>query len=140
MLWGLTDRVRRGVSRLPNGLKYVVSQVLAFMIYFPLARTAFLLEKCGFEVTNFPLASYRNLSFYLMRADSLDRFGTRLESRFTSSEVKRMMEEAGLDRIVFSEEEPFWCAVGYKKSKNFQGVLNGFGKVPRQRFSETHPI
>jgi len=50
-----------------------------------------------------------------MRTDALDRFGTRLEQRFTKKEIKFMLERAGLEKIVFSDTEPFWCVVGYKK-------------------------
>ena len=116
-LWGWTDRIRQGVSRLPLSMRYVVSQMIAAFLYYPLARMALLLEKSGMDVTNFPLSTYRHLSFYTMRVDALDRFGTRLEQRFTSAEVKRMMEEAGLEHITFSDAEPFWCAVGYKKGQ-----------------------
>ena len=37
-----------------------------------------------------------------MRTDARDRFGTPLEQRFTKSEIKKMMEEAGLEKIKFS--------------------------------------
>jgi hypothetical protein len=50
-----------------------------------------------------------------MRNDALDRFGTRLEQRFTRPEIADMMQRAGLERIVFSDRMPFWCAVGYKR-------------------------
>jgi hypothetical protein len=50
-----------------------------------------------------------------MRTDSRDRFGTPLEQRFTRAEIATMMEASGLERISFSNEAPFWCAVGYKK-------------------------
>ena len=49
-----------------------------------------------------------------MRTDAFDRFGTRLEHRFTANQIEKMMAEAGLDRIVFSDSPPYWCAVGYK--------------------------
>ena len=51
-----------------------------------------------------------------MQTDALDRFGTRLEKRYTKKETLTMMETAGLENIKFSESEPYWCAVGYKKS------------------------
>ena len=51
-----------------------------------------------------------------MQTDALDRFGTRLEKRYTKFETKKMMETAGLERIVFSDNEPYWVAIGYKKS------------------------
>ena len=50
-----------------------------------------------------------------MRTDSLDRFGTRLEQRFTKKHIERMMKNADLDNIRFSNTPPYWCAVGYKK-------------------------
>jgi hypothetical protein len=50
-----------------------------------------------------------------MRTDSLDRFGTQLEQRFTKIEIEGMMKAAGLTEIKFSNTVPFWCAVGIKK-------------------------
>ena len=85
------------------------------MIYWPLARGAKVLEKLGFNVVNIPLSSYRNNSLYTMRTDALDRFGTRLEQRFTRTQIQEMMELAGLNDIKFSDAVPYWCAVGYKK-------------------------
>ena len=51
-----------------------------------------LLEKIGFKVDNWPLSSYRRTSFYTMRTDSRDRFGTPLEQRFSRSEILAMMQ------------------------------------------------
>ena len=74
------------------------------------------LEKMGVDVDSFPLSSYRNRSFYSMRTDALDRFGTRLEKRFTRKQIAEMMENAGFERIVFSDS-PCWCAIGYRKQQ-----------------------
>ena len=115
MLWQVSDLIRGVVSRMPHGLRYVMSQLIAALIYWPLARSAKLAESMGFNVNNFPLAPYRYWGFYVMRTDALDRFGTRLEQRFTRLEIQQMMESAGLENIKFSEETPFWTAVGYKK-------------------------
>jgi hypothetical protein len=76
---------------------------------------ALFFEKIGFNVNNFPLSAYRNYSFYTIRTDSLDRFGTQLEQRFSKLEIENMMISSDLENIVFNESEPFWCAVGYKK-------------------------
>lgn len=115
MLWKISDLVRKFVSHMPHGLRYTVSQVIAALVYWPLARFAKLAERLGINVNNYPLASYRNFGFYVMRTDALDRFGTRLEQRFTQLEIKTMMEQAGLERIEFSNKVPFWCAVGYQR-------------------------
>ena len=95
-------------------MKYVFSNILALGIYLPLARLSFLLEKMKFNVSNIPLSEYRSKSFYTMRTDSLDRFGTRLEQRFSKEEIKIMMKNAGLVRIQFSDGSPYWCALGIK--------------------------
>jgi SAM-dependent methyltransferase len=112
-LWKMSDVSRAAVSRFPHSGRYLASQILAASVYFPLARTAKILENIGIRVDNFPLSQYRDNSFYTMRTDALDRFGTRLERRFTKAEMKEMMERSGLERITFSETS-FWTAVGYK--------------------------
>ncbi|MCD9189487.1 MAG: class I SAM-dependent methyltransferase [Pyrinomonadaceae bacterium] len=116
MIWKTSDVLRRFVSRMPHGLRFGASQILAAAVYFPLARTARILEKAGANVKNFPLSQYRNHSYYTMQTDALDRFGTRLERRFTKDEIKTMMENCGLRDIKFSEQA-FWTAVGFKKQQ-----------------------
>ena len=113
-IWRLSEILRYGVSRMPHSLRFLTSQAIAGIVYFPLARAAGLLEKIGLNVDNLPLSTYRNCSFYTMRTDALDRFGTRLEQRFTRGQIKLMMEQAGLEKIEFSSSVPFWCAVGYR--------------------------
>ena len=115
-LWKLSDLLRRVVSKMPHGMRYFSSQLIAGLIYWPFAKLATLFEKIGFDVSNFPLSFYRNYGFYVMRTDALDRFGTRLEQRFTKSQINEMMRSAGLTDIEFSKDSPFWCAVGYKKA------------------------
>ncbi len=115
MVWKVSDILRRGISKLPFKPKLYVSQLIAFLIYYPLARSSLLLEKIGVNVRHLPLSQYRGFSFYSMRTDALDRFGTRLEKRFTKNQIIEMFERAGLDNIVISDEMPYWCAMGYKK-------------------------
>jgi SAM-dependent methyltransferase len=113
-LWRATDVVRSGIARLPNAAKNVVCDALALTVYWPLARTGRGLERLGVMPAAWPLAAYRDRSFYMMRTDSLDRFGTRLEQRFTRAQIARMMEAAGLENITFRDESPYWCAVGLR--------------------------
>jgi hypothetical protein len=67
-------------------------------------------------VATFPLAYYADKSFYVMRTDAYDRFCTRLEKRFRRSEVEHMLTCAGFKDVVFSDRQPFWCAVGIKSA------------------------
>ncbi|MDB5470613.1 MAG: 2-polyprenyl-3-methyl-5-hydroxy-6-metoxy,4-benzoquinol methylase [Caulobacter sp.] len=113
-IWQASDLVRKVVSALPRPLKFAVCQLIAATVYWPLARLAGLLEKAGASVDNLPLSDYRHMSFYSMRTDALDRFGTRLEQRFTRVQIDAMMRAAGLGDIRFLEGPPFWCAVGFK--------------------------
>ena len=113
-VWKASESIRWGVSRLPMTLRYLISQMLAGLLYWPFARTSLLLEKLGFNVEEFPLSEYRYRSFYIMRNDALDRFGTQLEQRFTKIQIQQMMEQAGLHNITFSNRS-FWTAFGYKK-------------------------
>lgn len=114
-IWRASEAGRFVISRSPHGLRFGLSQLIAGAVYWPLARTARLIERLGGKVDTFPLNCYRTASFYTMRTDALDRFGTRLEQRFTRRQIEEMMMRAGLENIVFSTEAPFWCAVGYRK-------------------------
>jgi ubiquinone/menaquinone biosynthesis C-methylase UbiE/glycosyltransferase involved in cell wall biosynthesis len=115
-VWQVTNVLRRVLSRSPNVIRYAVSQLIAALIYWPLARTAALLEKIGLMPQSFPLSFYRHRSFYVMRTDAYDRFCTLLEKRFTREEIKGILTAAGFESIAFSEAMPFWCAVGKRGS------------------------
>jgi SAM-dependent methyltransferase len=114
-LWRSSDLARQVVSRLPDRPRFLAADLLAALVYLPLARAARLAEQLHLPVESLPLSFYRNASFYAMRTDALDRFGTRLEQRFTAPQIRDMMTAAGLDHITFSDGPPFWCAVGYKR-------------------------
>ena len=100
---------------MPRRLKQLLTDLIALTIYFPMARFSKILEKLSIPLNKIPLSYYRNSSFYTMRTDSLDRFGTPLEQRFRKSKIQDMMHKAGLKDINFSDSAPYWCCVGYKK-------------------------
>jgi SAM-dependent methyltransferase len=114
LLWKASDAGRRIISNLPFIAKLPISQLIAISVYLPLARLSLFIEKTGFDVSNLPLSYYRNKSFYCMRTDALDRFGTKLERRFTKTEICKMMTQAGLIDVRFNDREPFWVAVGIR--------------------------
>ena len=114
LLWRVTDKLRQFISTTPYWFRNFTTTVIALLIYLPLARLALLMELAGLPVASVPLSYYRSRSIYTMRTDALDRFGTSLEQRFTASEIEEMMRNCGLGSITFSEQAPFWCAVGYR--------------------------
>lgn len=115
-LWCLSDACRRVVYRLPAGPKHWVTGAIAAIVYWPLARLSGLLESLGLGVHSIPLSYYRKHTFYTMRTDARDRFGTPLEQRFTRAQIEGMMLKAGLVDIRFSVGAPYWCVVGFKAS------------------------
>ena len=111
-IWRMAEAARRGLCRLPFRAKLITTTLIATFVYLPLARVALITERLGFDPEQFPLAPYRQRSFYSMRTDALDRFGTRLEHRFRREEIAAMMTRAGLRELVFSDRAPYWCALG----------------------------
>ena len=120
-IYHISNIIRVGVvSKLPFRLKVFTTFILACLVYFPFARLALLLEKLGLNVENIPLTDYRNKSFYFMKTDSLDRFGTKLEKRFSKTEIENMLKESGFTRISFSEHMPKWVCIAYKESEELK--------------------
>lgn len=118
IVYHLSNMIRLVVNKLPQTLKAIVCDLLAIFLYFPLVSLAKIVRaitpgKNWYQ--KIPLSAYVNKSFKVMRNDSLDRFGTPLEQRFTQIEIIEMMEKSGLENIVFSTKEPYWHAVGQKK-------------------------
>ena len=113
-LWHGSDALRRQICHLPFQMRKAVTTTIAASVYWPLARFARIAEKLGADVRNVPLSGYRHVSFYTMKTDGLDRFGTPLEQRFSRDQIAQMMVDAGLIDIRFSEGPPFWVACGYR--------------------------
>jgi ubiquinone/menaquinone biosynthesis C-methylase UbiE len=114
-IWWCSNLFRIIISRAPARLRLVVSQMIAVSIYWPLARLAALVERLGFSPASIPLEAYRDRAFYVMRTDAYDRFCTRLEQRFTRAQIAQMLRNAQFDDIRFSDQVPYWCAVGRKR-------------------------
>jgi SAM-dependent methyltransferase len=115
LIWQSTNLMRRFISRCPHSVRFAITQIIAATLYYPLARISLVAEMAGLNVVGIPLSFYRTKSFYTMRTDALDRFGTSLEQRFTANQIRAMMADAGLGNIEFSDRNPFWCAVGYRQ-------------------------
>lgn len=113
-LWRVSNWGRQVVCRLPPHVKHLTTNIIAILVYWPLARISFLLEKLKLPVKSIPLSFYRHHSLYTLRTDARDRFGTPLEQRFSRDQITQMMKQAGLENIRFSDKEPFWCVVGTK--------------------------
>jgi SAM-dependent methyltransferase len=116
-LFRMSDLIRRIVSRLPGKIKLFVCDILAFFFYMPFILAGRLIKFLGFEnlAKRVPLHIYQNRSLFMIRNDALDRFGTRLEQRFSTKQIMEMMENAGLTNIMIGPGFPYYHAVGRRK-------------------------
>ena len=91
-------------------MRRLIAQIIAGAIYLPLARTSKLIGSRGKDVSNFPLQRYADTPFVMLENDALNRFGTRLEQRFSKKEITEMLGNAGFDlsTLKLSDVEPFW--------------------------------
>ena len=115
LLWKISDCFRKLISLLPFNIKLLITNLIAISVYYPLARASFILNKIGIDTFNFPLSDYKNKSLYTMRTDSLDRFGTKVERRFSKREIKELLITHGFKNILFGKSMPYWVAFCRKK-------------------------
>jgi SAM-dependent methyltransferase len=110
LLFWISNSLRWVICRLPYYWRIKTTTIVAFLVYFPLARIARFLAQKGRNTSNFPLHQYSDLPFVMLQNDALDRFGTRLEQRFTKTDITDMLNDAGFDMasVNFSKAEPFW--------------------------------
>ncbi len=116
-LYWLSNQLRKVVCKLPSRIKRFVCDVLAIVIYMPLVLWVRFLVLIGLRkiAIYMPLSAYNNKSFFIIRNDALDKFGTRLEQRFSKKQVEEMMRNCGLEDIVISPLTPFYHAIGKKR-------------------------
>ena len=115
-IWRVADGVRRSIAAMPYWAKRVCTEAIAATIYWPLARLSALVEWVGMKPDSLPLSWYRDKPYYTLRTNAFDRFATSLEQRFSRAQIESMLREAGLKNVRFSEQAPFWCAVGRRSA------------------------
>jgi SAM-dependent methyltransferase len=110
VLFWASNVLRWVISRLPFALRRIIAKSIAAFVYFPMARIVRFLKNRGGNVLNFPLHHYAEMPFVMMQNDALDRFGTKLEQRFSKKDIIEMLQNSGFDlaTLQFSDLEPFW--------------------------------
>ncbi|MFZ4058019.1 MAG: class I SAM-dependent methyltransferase [Ferruginibacter sp.] len=116
-LFAMSEVLRKIICRLPSGIKKYVCDFLAIVIYMPFVLWVRFLVLIGLRnlARKMPLSAYNNKSFFIIRNDALDKFGTKLEQRFSRKQVQEMMEKCGLENVVISDGTPLYHSVGRKK-------------------------
>jgi SAM-dependent methyltransferase len=116
-IFKLSTFIRKIVSSMPNRLKKYTCDFIALFLYMPfviLARFLKVISPKGKFWQKIPLAYYHDKSWNIIKNDSLDRFGTPLEQRFSKKELVQILESCGIKDIVVSDGLPYWHAVGRK--------------------------
>jgi SAM-dependent methyltransferase len=117
-LFYLSNSIRWIVSKFPGFIKIFVCNLLAIFFYMPfvwLSRILIQLKISSKVVSRIPLSWYADKSFHIIRNDSLDRFGTPLEQRFSKQQIADMLVSAGCTNIVFADNAPFWRVIAQRK-------------------------
>lgn len=113
--WHISEIFRKIISKQNFFLKSIICEIIALSVYYPLAKISFFLNILGVNVKNIPLSFYKDKSFYIMRNDSLDRFGTKYEKRYSTKAITKMFNNTGFNNVKIYNKEPYWCAIGFKK-------------------------
>ena len=93
IVWKITDIIRKIISYMPLKIKKVICYLIALFVYFPLAKFNLLLKVLKISTFNIPLAEYSQATFYNMKVDSLDRFGTKIENRYSKKRNERIINK-----------------------------------------------
>ena len=115
IIYKISNFFRIFISKLPFLIKKSICTIIAICIYYPLARISFFLKYLNIPSENIPLSYYSDKSFYIMQNDSLDRFGTKIEKRYSKKQISEMMKASGLTNIIFKDGFPYWVSIGFKK-------------------------
>jgi len=110
--------LRLVISRLPHRLALWISFVIALALYWPLIQVGNLLRALGFKAAarQVPLHEfYTGKPFRILFNDSVDRFATSVEFRFSRTEIAAMLARVGLSDIRFSDTVPFWKVAAKRK-------------------------
>lgn len=112
----LSESIRGFISKRSAGVKKFLCDLIAVFIYMPFVILTKIVKLLPSKTLyrRIPLSYYIDKSFYMIRNDALDRFGTPLEQRFSRAQISEMMKQAGLEDILFSDTEPYWKAFGRK--------------------------
>ena len=114
----MSTLIRRIVAGLPKRPKHLACEAIAFTAYLPLVLLVRALRLVpgleGFAM-RLPTAYYWDKSMRIIRNDALDRFGTPLEQRFSREQIESMMTSCGLEDLRFSDNAPYWHALGRKR-------------------------
>ncbi len=116
-IFQLSNLIRFIICRMPGPIKRLLCDLIAIVLYLPFVALSALLRSIGLKSLSkkIPLHYYLGKSWFVIRNDALDRFGTPLEQRFSRLEIESMLKRNGFENIVFSPNMPYWHVLAKKK-------------------------
>jgi ubiquinone/menaquinone biosynthesis C-methylase UbiE len=117
-IFAISNFIRKVVCKLPGKLKRFTCDLISIFIYMPFILMGRFLKWIGLKNwgKKIILNGYQDQSFYIIRNDALDRFGTSLEQRFSKKQIREMLENAGLCEIKIADSLPYWHAIGKRSN------------------------
>lgn len=114
MLFHASHGVRRVTSALPPPAVHAVAAVFAAGSYGLFVLPARGLGRVGATrlVKHFPLGAYADKSFRYVYLNTVDRFGTPIEHRYTLDQIRRWFTRAGFQVVAVADDAPFWRVLG----------------------------
>lgn len=111
--------LRHVISQLPHRVVRWVCFGLTLLVYWPLIQFGKLLSLMGFikGARQVPLYEfYVGKGFRVLFNDSVDRFGTAEEHRFSREQLQDIFSKAGFKNVVFSDSAPYWKILGCQQT------------------------
>lgn len=111
--------LRLVISRLPHRMARYICCAIALTVYWPLIQFGSLLRAIGLRhaARQVPLHEfYAGKSFRSLFNDSVDRFATCVEFRFTRAQIQEMFAKVGIMQVRFSDTTPYWKVLAVKRS------------------------
>lgn len=115
IIWRFSDLIRKLISKFPTKFKLIVCDLISIFIYLPMKYITKIFYKIRLPYKWLPLSYYHDKDFYILRNDSLDRFGTSYEKRYSKKDILYLLKNAGFSNVTFSDSAPFYCALSYKE-------------------------
>lgn len=114
-LHSISEVFRKVIHRMPKFIKNLLCDFIAVLIYLPLIVLSKVMGRISTSAAKkMPLSYYRNKSWCIIRNDARDRFGTPLEQRFSRDQITEMLQKAGMKKVVFSPNAPYWHCIAEK--------------------------
>jgi ubiquinone/menaquinone biosynthesis C-methylase UbiE/uncharacterized protein YbaR (Trm112 family) len=119
LLFTGANLLRIMISKMPKKLSYLICYCLTISMYYPLIFLGKGIERIGLNklAKNIPIYDgHKDKSFYHLFCNTVDRFTTPLEKRFSREDIIKLYSEFNLEKINIQHKLPYYVTAGTKRS------------------------